>query len=101
MQHESCLDPEVRAVLGAGARAAAQLPPLPAKASPEDERAHNETLGLPDAAGGPVMAQTLERWVAARGRRIFCRLHRPIDQSGLPVAVYFHGGGWYFSSVDT
>ena len=101
MQHDTRLDPQVRAVLAAGAQAAAKLPPLPANPSPELERAYNETLGLPGAAGGPVMAQTSERWIGARGRRIFCLLHRPVDKPMLPTAIYFHGGGWYFSSVDT
>jgi acetyl esterase len=101
MQHEARLDPEVRAAMAAAARAAAELPPLPPQPSPELERARNETLGLPGAAGGPVMARTSEQWIAARGRRIFCRLHRPVDGPMLPIAVYFHGGGWYFSSVDT
>jgi len=94
-------DPEMRAVLLAGAAAAAGLPPLPPDASPEQERAHNETLGLPGGRGGPAMAETIDTWVAARGRRIFCRVHRPRTDRPLPVGVYFHGGGWYFSSVDT
>jgi acetyl esterase len=101
MQHDTRLDPEVRALLMAAAQAAAKLPPLPANPSPDQEREHNERLGLPGAAGGPVMTQTSERWINARGRRIFCHLHRPVDRAMLPVAVYFHGGGWYFSSVDT
>jgi acetyl esterase/lipase len=101
MQHDSRLDPEVRKLVAAAAQAAAKLPPLPADPSPEVERERNELLGLPGAAGGPLVAQTSERWIAARGRRIFCRLHRPLDKPGLPVAVYLHGGGWYFSSVDT
>jgi acetyl esterase len=101
MQHDTRLDPEVRALLAAAAQAAAKLPPLPANPSPELERAHNEALGLAGAAGGPVMAQTCDRWIAARGRRIFCRLYRPVDRAMLPLAIYFHGGGWFFSSVDT
>jgi len=101
MKHDSRLDPEVRKLVAAAAAAAAKLPPLPASPSPEVERERNELLGLPGAAGGPVMAQSSERWIAARGRRIFCRLHRPVDKPALPVAVYLHGGGWYFSSVDT
>jgi acetyl esterase len=101
MQHDTRIDPEVRAVMAAGAQAAAKLPPLPPHASPELQRERNETLGLPAATGGPVMALTSERWIAARGRRIFCRLHRPVDKPMLPVAIYFHAGGWYFSSVDT
>jgi acetyl esterase len=101
MQHDARLDPEVRAVMAANAEAGAKLPPLPPDATPEAERARNETLGVPGAAGGPVMTQTSERWIAARGRRIFCRLHRPVDRPMLPAAIYFHGGGWFFSSVDT
>jgi acetyl esterase/lipase len=94
-------DPEMRAVLIAGAAAAAKHPPLPPDPSPEQERALNEVLGAPAGRGGPAMAQTLETWVAARGRRIFCRVHRPRTDKILPAAVYMHGGGWYFSSVDT
>lgn len=47
------------------------------------------------------MADTTERWIAARGRRIFCRVHRPLTSRPSPVLVYFHGGGWVWSSVDT
>ena len=101
MQHDGRLDPEVRAVMAANAQAAAKLPPLPVNASPELERVRNEALGLPGAVGGPRMAHTSDRWISARGRRIFCRLHRPVDKPVLPVALYLHGGGWYFSSVDT
>src|SRR3954466_1553361 len=101
MQHDGRLDPEVRAAMAANAQAAAKLPPLPMDASPELERARNEALGLPGAAGGPQMAHTSDRWISARGRRIFCRLPPPGDKPVLPVALYLHGGGWYFSSVDT
>jgi acetyl esterase len=101
MQHDMRLDPEVRAVIAANAEIAAKLPPLPPNPSPQVERERNEALGVLASAGGPVMAHTSERWIAARGRRIFCRLHRPVDKPMLPVAVYFHAGGWYFSSVDT
>jgi acetyl esterase len=47
------------------------------------------------------MAETTERWVAARGRRIYCRIHRPRTDRPLPALVYFHGGGWVWGSVDT
>jgi acetyl esterase len=47
------------------------------------------------------MADVADRWVAARGRRILCRVYRPVVAERLPVIVYAHGGGWYFSSVDT
>jgi acetyl esterase len=47
------------------------------------------------------MAETTDRWVAARGRRIYCRVHRPRSDQPLPTLVYFHGGGWVWGSVDT
>jgi acetyl esterase len=94
-------DPEMRAMLIAGGEAAAKLPPLSATPSPDEERAFNEALFGPSGRAGPTMAETIDTWATARGRRIFCRVHRPRTDKILPVGVYFHGGGWYFSSVDT
>lgn len=93
-------DPEMLAVLRAGAEAAAKRP-LPSNPTVEDERAQNEALGIPGGRAGPHMAESFDTWIAARGRRILCRVHRPRLDKVLPVGVYFHGGGWYFSSVDT
>ena len=36
-----------------------------------------------------------------RGRRIFCRVSRPVTDRVLPTLVYFHGGGWVWANVDT
>jgi acetyl esterase len=47
------------------------------------------------------MAYSEDRWLAVRGRRVLCRMHRPVDAPTLPVLVWFHGGGWVFSSIDT
>ena len=47
------------------------------------------------------MAETIDRWVADRGRRILCRVYRPRTERPLPVLVYFHGGCWVWSSIDT
>ena len=49
------------------------------------------------AAGGPDMAETLERSVD--GIRV--RLHRPTSEPDLPVLIYLHGGGWTLFSIDT
>jgi acetyl esterase len=32
---------------------------------------------------------------------VLCRLHRPRRDSALPVLIWFHGGGWVWSSIDT
>ena len=61
----------------------------------------NDAISLARAARGPDMAETTERWVAARGRRIYCRIHRPRVDRPLPALVYLHGGGWVWGSVDT
>jgi acetyl esterase len=67
----------------------------------EPHRRVNDAISLARGARGPAMAETTERWVAARGRRIYCRVHRPRTDRALPALVYFHGGGWVWGSVDT
>ncbi|MFZ2068981.1 MAG: alpha/beta hydrolase [Xanthobacteraceae bacterium] len=94
-------NPEMRAVILQGAKAASELPLLRPDASPEQERAHNEKLSAAAGRSGPAMAEITNTWVAVRGRRIYCRVYRPRTDKLLPAAIYFHGGGWYFSSVDT
>src|SRR5437764_1082149 len=94
-------DPEMLASHEAFLAEAAELPPIALKAPFDPQRAINDALAMTLAAGGPDMAESSDRWVAGRGRRILCRLHRPVDEPGLPVLVYFHGGGWVWSSIDT
>ncbi|HUC19831.1 MAG TPA: alpha/beta hydrolase [Acetobacteraceae bacterium] len=101
MDEESRWDPEMRAAQVAHDAAAAAYPPIRLEFPFEPQRAINDALALLSAAGGPVMAESEDRWVAARGRRILCRLHRPRTDRMLPGLVYFHGGGWVWSSVDT
>src|SRR6185437_6359396 len=60
-----------------------------------------DSVALSAAVGGPVMAETTDRWIAARGRRILCRVYRPHVDECAPVMVHFHGGGWLQSSIDT
>jgi acetyl esterase len=80
---------------------AKNFPPVEVTIPLDPHRAVNDRLALRLAAGGPVMAETVDRWVAARGRRILCRVYRPRTDRKLPALVYFHGGGWVWSSVDT
>jgi acetyl esterase len=47
------------------------------------------------------MALSEDRWVYARGRRVFTRFHHPAPGEQRPVLIWFHGGGWVWSSVDT
>lgn len=94
-------DPEMLAFTEAGEAEAAKYPPVRVAIPLDPHRAVNDALGMRAAQGGPVMAETTDRWVAARGRRIFCRVYRPRTDRPLPTLVYFHGGGWVWSSVDT
>lgn len=94
-------DPQMRAAHDAMALAAKAYPPMRLAAPFDQLRATNEALNLPWAAGGPVMADTDEHWVPAQGRRVLCRVHRPLTGAALPAMIYLHGGGWVLSSIDT
>ncbi len=95
------LDPEMAAYLAAGASAARAIGLPAADAAPDVEREFQEKLNLAIRTDPLPLANVSDGWIEARGRRIFCRFYQPVDTRGLPVIVYFHGGGWYFSSVDT
>ena len=96
------LDPEMAAYLAAGGEAAQAVGGWPRPDAPAPvERAFLERLNVATRTEPLPMAEVADRWIEARGRRIFCRVYRPVEADGLPVIVYFHGGGWYFSSVET
>ena len=101
MSDRSRWDPEMRAYQAEAEAIAAKFPPVKLEIPLEPHRAVNDAISLARGARGPEMAETTERWVAARGRRIYCRVHRPRTDRPLPVVVYFHGGGWVWGSVDT
>jgi acetyl esterase len=101
MVDTSRLDPEMLAFQREAEAYAKKFPPVRVAIPLDPHREVNDILAMRTATGGPVMAETTDRWVAARGRRIFCRVHRPHTDRPLPVLVYFHGGGWVWSSVDT
>ena len=101
MSDRSRWDPEMRAYQAEAEAIAAKFPPVKLELPLEPHRAVNDAISLARGARGPEMAETTERWVAARGRRIYCRVHRPLTDRALPVLVYFHGGGWVWGSVDT
>ena len=94
-------DPQMRATQAAAASIAATYPPIRLEQPFQPQREINDALALRTAAGGPAMAETTDRWAFARGRRVLCRVHKPSTGATLPVLVYFHGGGWVWSSIDT
>ena len=87
MTDRSRWDPEMAAFSAAAEAAAAKHPPIRLEIPLTPHRATNDALNLPYAKGGPVMAEVADRWIAAQGRRIFCRVYRPRDGS----AVAGHG----------
>lgn len=95
------LDPEMTAFNAMMEARAAALPPIRLHLPFDTPRALTEALNLPLAEGGPVMAESADRWVLARGRRVQCRVHRPDRPGPLPVLLYLHGGGWVWNSIDT
>ena len=103
MLHErpTRLDADMAGFLADGAAEAKKYPPVKMELPYEPHRRTVEMLGKGTCQGGPVMAETTDRWVAARGRRILCRIYRPRTDQLLPVMVHFHGGGWIQSSIDT
>lgn len=94
-------DPEMRAAREAMDIEAAKYPPIALQPPFTQSRILNEHLAMMWGQGGPEMDATAEAWVTARGRRVQCRVHRPSADRGLPVMIWFHGGGWVFQSIDT
>jgi len=95
------LDPEMAAYLASSGNAMRALG-LPSPDPPPDiERDFHERLNLATRTDPLPMAEVADCWIEARGRRIFCRVYRPLATEVLPLIVYFHGGGWYLCSVDT
>ena len=94
-------DPEMRAARARMDAEAAKLPPVTLTEPYGPSRAINEQLAMLYGTGGPVMAETTERWLFLRGRRVLCRIHKPRTDAKLPVLVWFHGGGWVFQSIDS
>jgi acetyl esterase len=80
---------------------AKNFPPVRVEVPLDPHRAVNDILSQRTAAGGPEMAEVVDRWVAARGRRVLTRVYRPRTDRVLPTMVYFHGGGWVWASIDT
>ncbi|MFC3127298.1 alpha/beta hydrolase fold domain-containing protein [Pseudoroseomonas globiformis] len=95
------MDPEMAAFQAMMEARARDFPPIRLERPFDAARASNDALNL-TLPRGPDMAESRDVWLPVRGRRIACRLHRPVTADGpLPVLVYLHGGGWVWNSIDT
>ena len=101
MAQDPRLDPEMAAFTAMMAARAAGYPPQRLERPLDASRASNDALNMTLFSPEPRMAESADRWVLARGRRVLCRLHRPRTDVPLPVLIYLHGGGWVWNSVDT
>jgi acetyl esterase len=93
-------DPEMLAFNAMMEEVATRHPPIAMTLPLDEARATTEAMNLPLCEGGPVMAETSDRWLPICGRRLLCRFHRPAAGT-LPVLVYIHGGGFVWNSIDT
>lgn len=48
----------------------------------------------------PAISSVRQRTITGRGAEIPLRIYRPSDARGLPVLVWFHGGGWVLGDLD-
>ncbi|WP_376097434.1 alpha/beta hydrolase [Roseomonas sp. CCTCC AB2023176] len=95
------LHPEMAAFGRIMEERAAAFPPAVLARPMDPGRAANDALNMTLFTPEPRMAESADRWVLSRGRRVFCRVHRPTTDALLPVLIYAHGGGWVWSNVDT
>ena len=84
MSDASRVDPELAAFFKDVGQEMANYPPVRMEVPYEPHRQTVDTIALKAATGGPMMAETIDRWVSARGRRILCRLYRPRVNEPLP-----------------
>lgn len=92
------LDADMREAMRRLAEAA---PPLPPGAPIAERRRHMETTRRCLNDGTPPLASVAERVLAGPLGPVKVRLYKPSETPGLPVVVYFHGGGWVAGSLNT
>lgn len=90
------VDPEIAVFVAELAKAYASHA-TEAPVTPSTRRHTAEIVRQRWSSGGPVMARSVD--MQQNGIRL--RIHYPVDQVGLPILFYVHGGGWTLFSVDT
>ena len=94
MPDRSRWDPEMAAFTEMMDKEAAKYPPVRPAFPFEPNRRVNDILGMVTASGGPEMAERVDRFVDARGRRIFCRVFRPVTDRVLDPLSWLTPARW-------
>ena len=92
------LDPRARQLLDQ--MIAAGLPPTHTLSPAQARDAMIARRALLNASPEPV-ARLEDRAIPGPAGQIPIRLYAPSTASGLPLLVYFHGGGWVIGSIDS
>ena len=71
----------------------------PEKMAPEEVRAAFAVD--PSRPPGPKFARVEDKTITVDGVKIPIRIYAASKKEGLPIAVYFHGGGWVLGSLDS
>lgn len=69
--------------------------------TPVEAREVAEKVRAPWRAGGPVMHRTTEAQAPSPHGPVRLRIHDPSPETGKPILVYVHGGGWMLFSLET
>jgi len=92
------LDPQARKLLDEAA--AAGGPPLCMQTVEEARQGARDKAAVTSLSPEPV-ARVEDRCIPGPGGDIPVRIYTPAGPGPLPVLVYFHGGGWVMSDLDT
>jgi acetyl esterase len=88
--------PQAREVLDKAA--ALGLPPFPELSPSEARRVYG---AYPDFSAPPEPVAGVEDiTIAGPGGSLPARIYRPNDDTGTPVLLYLHGGGWVMGGID-
>lgn len=84
---------------------AALLQQMPARPAPDfaslDAASLREASSMPPLCAPTPMSEVRELSVAGAAGPLKARLYRPLAQAGLPLVVFFHGGGFVLCDLDS
>lgn len=71
------------------------------ESTPEARRASMIALATNPAIPKPPCHDVADRTIPGPAGEIPVRVYRPSDDTGLPLLLWFHGGGWVTGNLDT